>query len=276
VIIDAQIHLWEADRPDRPWPAGAKPDIPEPLTAERFIAMMDEVNVDRALISPPAVCGFDPSYALECAAKYPDRLAVTSRWNLDDPAWRERLPTWLDQPGMVGIRLGIVGATRERWRDTGVLEQFWSGAERCDIPLMVFTPGSLSEVDAAAEAHPGLRLVIDHVNLMGTTPATVDDKVNELLPLARHPNLGVKLGALPIRSGQGYPFADLHAPLQRVYEAFGPRRLMWASDQTTTMAQDKASYGENLGLMRAAFAAIPSEDLDWILGRTVAEWFHWR
>ena len=275
MITDAQIHLWQADRPDRPWPPGVKPDVEPPLTAERFVAMMDEAGVGRAVISPPGVCGFDPSYALECAAKYPDRLAVTSRWTLDDPGARGRLPTWLGQPGMIGIRLGMAGATRERWRDTGMLEMFWSDAELYDIPLMVFSPGSLAEIDEAAGRHAGLRLVVDHANLVGSTPATVMDKVEVLLPLARHPNVGVKLGALPIRSAEGFPFADLHAPLRRVYDAFGPERLMWASDQTTTMAQGKASYGENLGLIQAAFAGIPATDMDLVLGAALAAWFRW-
>lgn len=277
MITDAQIHLWEADSPERPWPPGVKADVEPPLTAERFIPMMDEAGVARAVISPPGVSGFDPSYALECAQRYPDRLAVTSRWTLDDPKGRERLPTWLDQPGMIGIRLGILPSNLERWRDGGQLAQFWADAERLDIPLMVFAPGTLAEIEHAARRHPGLKLVVDHVNLVNSTPDTVDERIDALNALAQFPNVGVKLGALPIRSAMPYPFADLHAPLRRVYDAFGAERLMWASDQTTTMAKDKASYLENLNLIReGAFAGIPAADMDRILGGTVSEWFRWR
>jgi predicted TIM-barrel fold metal-dependent hydrolase len=276
MITDAQIHLWEADSLARPWPPGVKPDIPEPLTAERFIGMMDQVGVGRAVISPPGVCGFDSRYALECCARYPDRFAITSRWDLDDPANAERLPTWLDQPGMIGIRLALVGANRQRWTQSGQLDAFWSAAEAHDIPLMVFCPADPTPVGRAAQAHPGLKLVVDHVNLVGSRPDTVDTLVDALIALAPHPNIGVKLGALPIRSATRYPFEDLHAPLRRVYDAFGPRRLMWASDQTTTMAQDKASYRENLDLIRvAALGFIPAQEMDWILGGTVSDWFGW-
>ena len=75
-ITDAQIHLWEADSAERPWPKGVKPNLVEPMTAERALSMMDELGIDRAVIAPPAVCGFDPSYAIECAQKYPDRAGT--------------------------------------------------------------------------------------------------------------------------------------------------------------------------------------------------------
>ncbi|WP_230293641.1 amidohydrolase [Croceicoccus sp. Ery5] len=276
MIIDSQIHLWEADNPARPWPEGVKPDVAEPLTAERFIPMMDEIGVDRAIIAPPGVCGFDPGYALECAARFPDRLAVTSRWTLDDPEWRASLPTWMDRPGMVGIRLGLLPAARHKWQESGDLGDFWAECERLGIPLMIFAPRDLSAVEQAAEAHPGLTLVVDHVNLVISTPDTVADCVAELNLLARFPNVAVKLGSLPLRSAGGYPYADLHAPLQSVYDAFGAERLMWASDQTTTMARDRGSYLENLMLMRDAYAAVPKGDLDMILGGTVARLFPWR
>lgn len=275
MIIDSQIHLWEADSPVRPWAAGMKPDIEPAMTAERFIAMMDEAGVDRAVIAPPGVSGFDPSYALTCAARYPERFAVTSRWTLDDPAWRADLPGWLDQKGMVGIRLGLVPAAEARWTESGDLQAFWSEAERLSIPLMVFAPAGVEGVAKAAAAHPRLTLVVDHVNLVGSTPDTVAERITALNALAHFPNVAVKLGSLPLRSAEAYPYSDLHAPLMRVLEAFGANRLMWASDQTTTIARDRGSYFENLDMIRQAFAGLAKDELDQILGGTVARLFRW-
>lgn len=276
MIIDSQIHLWEADGPDRPWAEGARPDVEPPLTAERFLPMMDEIGVSRAIIAPPGVSGFDPGYALECAARFPDRLAVTSRWTLDDPDWRVRLPGWLDQPGMIGIRLGLLPAARSRWSESGDLAAFWAAAEELAIPLMIFAPRDLDAIEQAAGSHPALTLVVDHANLVISSPDTVDELIEQLNRLARYPNVAVKLGSLPLRSRGGYPYADLHAPLLRLYDAFGAERLMWASDQTTTMARNKGSYRENLNLMRDAFAGLPGAELDLVLGGTVAKLFPWR
>ena len=277
LIVDAQIHLWEADRPTRPWPPGIKADLDTPMTAERFIPIMDQAGVSRAIIAPPGVCGFDPSYALECAARFPKRFAVTSRWTLDHEDARSRLPTWLDQPGMVGIRLALTPANRERWGQSRQLAQFWEDAERYRIPLMIFAPdGQLTEVAGAAARHRSLKLVVDHLNLVGAEPEDRAARLDELLALARYENVAVKLGALPIRSDAAYPFADLHELIQRAYHAFGARRLMWASDHTTSAARNKASYLENLNLVRvAALGRASAEDMRWVLGLTLSDWFGW-
>jgi hypothetical protein len=35
-IVDSQIHMWKASTPDRPWVPGFRPQIPEPMTIERW------------------------------------------------------------------------------------------------------------------------------------------------------------------------------------------------------------------------------------------------
>ncbi|GIW06919.1 MAG: hypothetical protein KatS3mg060_1724 [Dehalococcoidia bacterium] len=276
VIIDAQVHLWEADRPERPWPAGAESHLPEPMTAERFLPLMDEPGVDRAVIAPPFMAGFDPSYALECASRYPDRFAVSSRWDLDDPTWPSRLPTWLNQPGMIGIRLGLRGDHAVRWTENGTLAAFWEAAERYEIPIMVFVPDGLAPVEVAARAHPRLRIVVDHLNLVGPRPPGQDERIAALVALARFPNVGVKVSALPLFSQQPFPFADVHPAIRAVRDAFGAHRMMWGSDQTMQLAFGRATYRESVDLIRAAGRAFLSDDdIDWVLGRTLQEWFRW-
>src|SRR5207248_794662 len=57
VIVDSQIHLWKANTPDRPWAAGARPQLPEPMTIERVLPMIDAAGVDRVVIVPPTLEG---------------------------------------------------------------------------------------------------------------------------------------------------------------------------------------------------------------------------
>src|SRR3954468_17853044 len=63
MIVDAQVHLWKASTPDRPWVPGAKPQLPEPFTIERLVPMMDEAGVDRVVIVPPVLEGDRLDYA---------------------------------------------------------------------------------------------------------------------------------------------------------------------------------------------------------------------
>jgi predicted TIM-barrel fold metal-dependent hydrolase len=273
---DAQVHLWEADRPDRPWPPGAQANLPEPMTAERFIPIMEEAGVDRAVIAPPWVAGFDPTYALECAARYPDRFAVSGRYDLDDPASPSMLPTWLDRPGMKAIRVGLYDPGLTKWRASGALEALLAGAEQYGIPVLIFARDGINGLDSEIGRHPNLRAVIDHLNLVGAPPAEWPARIAELNALARFPNVAVKVSALPAYSQERYPFADLHEPIRQVHAAFGARRLMWGADQTVQMERGSATYSESVNLIREAMARqLPAGDIDWILGKTLAEWLNW-
>src|SRR4051812_45464455 len=110
MIIDSQVHLWEADRPDRPWPiepAGGLPratKIDVPIGPADLLPQMDRIGVDRAVIVPPIWAGDGNESALEWAAQYPTRLAVMGRFDLWSPTAKQQLENWLDQPGMLGIR----------------------------------------------------------------------------------------------------------------------------------------------------------------------------
>jgi hypothetical protein len=44
MIIDAGVHVWRPQAPDRPWMPGRKAHLPEPLTYEKFSAMMKDAR----------------------------------------------------------------------------------------------------------------------------------------------------------------------------------------------------------------------------------------
>ena len=80
MIIDAGVHVWRPQSPDRPWMPGRKAHLPDPLTYEKFSAMMKEAGVEHAILVPPSWEGDRIDYSLETAQKYPDRFAVMGRF----------------------------------------------------------------------------------------------------------------------------------------------------------------------------------------------------
>src|SRR6266850_4388723 len=81
LIVDGQVHIWEADRPDRPWPPGraAQAQKPYPVTKEMVLAAMDEAGVDRAVLIPPSWEGDYNDLVLEAAQSHPDRFGAMGR-----------------------------------------------------------------------------------------------------------------------------------------------------------------------------------------------------
>src|SRR5215472_17046652 len=104
-VVDAQVHVWGADTPQRPWPSGrSQPHRPQPFSKDDLLTEMDAAAVARVVIVPPSWEGDRNDLALEAARLHPDRFAVMGRPPLA-PAERHLLDRWREQPGMLGIRI---------------------------------------------------------------------------------------------------------------------------------------------------------------------------
>jgi predicted TIM-barrel fold metal-dependent hydrolase len=134
---------------------------------------------------------------------------------------------------MLGARFTFHRREHRAGLHEGRYEWLWQAAAAAQVPLMVFVPGSVPAIDAIAERHPGLRLVIDHLALaVGGPSDAAFAHLPALLRLARLPNVAVKASALPNYSREPYPFRDLHAHVRAVVDAFGPRRVFFGTDWT--------------------------------------------
>src|SRR3954468_3854740 len=107
LIADSQVHIWAANTPKRPWPPNGKPHQPEPLGADELLLEMDKAGVDRVVIVPPRLDGTRNDLALDAVREHPDRFAVMGKIDAKNPKYREWMPTWRDQPGMLGIRFNF-------------------------------------------------------------------------------------------------------------------------------------------------------------------------
>jgi L-fuconolactonase len=267
LITDSQVHVWGADTPERPWPKRQAAHKPEPLTAALLLEEMNKAGVHRAVIVPPGWEGERNDLALAAASAHPDRFAVMGRLDVEDPAGRAQLPAWKSQPGMLGIRLTFHTEWQEPLLTEGRLDWFWPVAAKAGINLMILVPHRLVHLIAAvAERHPDLRIVMDHLAIPSRTKdAAAFAGLPELLKLARRPNVAVKATGMPCYSSEAYPYRNLHEPLRRVYDAFGPRRMFWGTD----LSRLTCSYRQAVTLFTEELQWLSAEDKEWIMGRGV-------
>jgi predicted TIM-barrel fold metal-dependent hydrolase len=274
MIVDAQVHMWAADSPARPWPAAGAHTAHrlEPVGAAETLRVLDGAGVQRAVLVPPSWEGDRNDVALAAAARHPDRFAVMGRFPLTDPSAGARLKAWRDQPGMLGVRVTL---HRDPWRTAfqrDELDWFWAAASDAGLPVMVYAPGLSARLYAVARRYPRLRLIVDHLALpVGVTGPEAFAGLPELLALARFPQVAAKASALPCHSRREFPFADLHRPLRRVFEEFGPHRLFWGSDWTRL----PCSYQENMALFTDALPFLSGADIRAVLGSAVLDWLDW-
>jgi L-fuconolactonase len=245
-----------------------------PLDADTVIRMMDEAGVDRAILVPPSLEGDRNDLALKAAQEHPDRFAVMGRLQIQRPDAPSRLQAMMSERGMLGVRLTFHRDNDRPLLTNGAADWFWSAAETLNIPVMVHAPERLEQISEIAARHPRLRLIIDH---MGFARETVDENADagaeRVVALARHPNVSVKVSALPCYSTAPYPFRNLHAPLKRIIEGFGPRRSYWGSDVSRMLSH--CTYKQAVTMFTEELDFLSGGDLDWVMGRGISELLGW-
>ena len=189
-IVDAQVHIWAANSPERPWPSRAEPHR-APLGKEELLAEMDKAGVAGVVIVPPSWEGDRNDVALDAAASHPDRFCIMGRFDPDAPGAREQIAGWKKQKGMLGVRLTFHTEVLRQPLLDGRFDWLWGEMEKAGIPAMVlFHHEYMHLADGIAERYPGLRLVLDHLGLKsgkgfydwtGKDPAAVRAKAGRRL-----------------------------------------------------------------------------------------------
>jgi predicted TIM-barrel fold metal-dependent hydrolase len=272
-IVDAQVHLWKADAPELPW-VRPPPQMPEPFTIEKAVALMDEAGVDRVVIVTPALLGHNNSYSLEAAKRYPGRFAVMGRIEQNNPQAAALLPKWKEQPGMLGVRVSFLGATAA-WLNDGTADWIWPAAEKAGLPIMFLTTVNSAYFGRVAERHPRLTLIADHMGVSGDAvkAGKRDEAFAQTLALAKFPNVSVKLSAIGNFSDEPFPFRDATPYIRRLVDAFGPQRCYWGTDITNSFA--KATWRQRITQFEE-FPFLTEQDKDWIMGRAIRARLGWQ
>ena len=273
-IVDAQVHLWQPEGPDRPWIPGMKPQLPEPFGYPRLLGLMDEAGVNRVVIVPPSWEGDRIDYGLEAAAKHPDRFGVMGRIPLAAPGSSALIPTWKQQRGMLGIRVTFLGP-QGALLTNGTADWLWPAAEKAGIPIMFLAGELLPRFGAIAERHPGLPIIADHMglNIDLVKANKTAEAISHTVALAKYPNVSVKLSATPAYSAEAYPWKDMTPHIKRLYDVFGPQRCYWGTDMTNSF--DKATYKQRVTHVTETLDFLSEPDKDWVMGRAIMARLGW-
>lgn len=238
MIIDSQVHAYEANTPARPW--HSVPNWPPHVTGDEMVAAMDKVGVDGAIfISAFSLYQYDDSYARAVARAHPGRMAIVKPVNPDDKAVADVIAEWRTVPGAVGIRI-MLPAGNPRPADDPGLDRIARAAAAHGFPVNILCWGNLATGAALLDRHPDTRFILDHLALeQPREPPAPPEPWRDLpavLALASRPNAVIKVSGACTLSKQPYPFPDIWDPLARVFDAWGMERCLWGTDWTRAFA----------------------------------------
>jgi predicted TIM-barrel fold metal-dependent hydrolase len=265
-VIDAQVHIWSSGKP-----SGHHRQT-SVFTAEELLGEMAQAGVDGALLHPPSWDPGSNEVAVEAVQRHPGKFATMGWFPLKAPDNRGLIDNWKQLPGMLGLRWALVLPEQATWHEDGTMDGVWPAAERAGVPIATMAWRFLPKFREIAERHPQLRLIIDHLGLIRSAQ---DDaafvNLDELLTLAKLPNVAIKATGAPGYSTAPYPFRNIHDGLHRIFDAYGPERFFWGTDITRM----PCSYRQCVTMFTEELPWLKGKDLEWVMGRGVASWIGW-
>ncbi|MBT3344417.1 MAG: amidohydrolase [Gemmatimonadetes bacterium] len=200
-----------------------------------LLASMKDHGVDRTVISHVCYYGRNNDYTSHCVQTWPDRFAgigLLVGHRLFPPQQSEenvdRLERLVVEGGLAGLRLSPIYDRDATWLDDPVCDALWKKAADLRCVFNVFlSPQQIPQLARMAERHPGVAVVVDHMAMIDITRPD-EEGIGPLTDLARLPNVFART-SLHNSSKQALPFQDVWPYLRRLYDAFGPQRLLWAN-----------------------------------------------
>jgi predicted TIM-barrel fold metal-dependent hydrolase len=229
-VVDAHMHIWRAIPAGEPAPraiVGPHEDVP----AERALEVMDRHGVDRAVLVQPVFRGEDNSDVVQAATDYPDRFAAVCVVDPRIPEAEERLEYWTVERGCRGLRLRPrILAEAPVFGEPSTFP-LWEQARRLGVVVSVLAATEhLATLGRLAARFPEVPIVIDHLAHPKVEEGTGGAGFRQLLAMAHHPNVYVKISGYYHFTEQPDPFPDCWPLLEALHDHFQPHRLIWGSD----------------------------------------------
>ena len=271
--IDAHVHVWTPDTERYPLASGyTKNDMAIPsFTPEELFAHARPCGVTRIVLIQMSYYEFDNSYMLDMIQKHQGVFSGVAV--IDRDAKPRQTMLELAERGVRGFRIRPGEHPPDRWLDGEGMAAMWKcGAERGLAMCPLIDPEYLPAVDRMCERFPQTPVVVDHFARIGADGVVREADLDNLCRMARHRSAHVKVSAFYALGKKAAPYLDLGPMIRRVLDAFGPQRLMWASDGPWQVMNGH-HYKDSIELVRSRLDFLTDDNRQWLLHRTAERVF---
>jgi predicted TIM-barrel fold metal-dependent hydrolase len=278
-LFDTHAHLISDDW-ERYSPKPLRADLPTPprtdytVTAEALIGMMDDHGVPTAcVVQRGHLYGYDNSYIIDSAKRFPGRLLPVVILDPQDPETPARFTDMVKHHGVRGFRMANTRPFHldTAWMSSPAAMQVWKTCADLGTPMaLIFfynqLPYVLPLLRIIARMYPSLPILIDHLGTAygvplpelnwakeaGLTelpkPPPPDFGINETIRIFEDtPNVYFKLTEVNLERLHAAGIVPARL-VRRMADSFGAERLVWGSDVGQSLRwayADKASMGRH-------------------------------
>ena len=251
-MIDTHVHLFsEPGDPRFPTHANAPYQPKVGFGPNQLKALMPGSGIEGVVLVHPEPYQDDHRWLMHCL----DELEGISRGichffpqNPNTPAQIKAIAT---DPRIVGVRLHAYAPERLPPLDRNTLTSFWTAA--MDAGLLVqlhLEPRYALAFTPILERFPQVPVIIDHCGrpLQGTP-----EEFEKIIAWSRFPQIFMKLSVLTPRDQ--YPHRDIGPFVKKLYDAFGPDRLLFGATVPSANHEEVLAQKDRLMTLLGAIGA---------------------
>ena len=271
LVIDCHAHIYAVD--EKKYPPIDKPYRPPKGTGTLTHLRREMANAGVTFVTAVQTRTFyrwDNRFTVDSARANRAWMVGICTLDPDDGHSPGLLEQYVRNDNVRGMR--SIPAANGKLDHPGVAN-LWGKAEQLGIVINALINRDKSEeLVTLLRRFPRLRVVLDHCLNLKAGP-DMERTLQELVSLAKQPNLYAKLTFVPTGSAKEYPFRDMHDACREIIKAFGANRCVWGSDFPCELWCPKATYAQHLKVFMQELA-LDQERREAILGKTAEKlWF---
>lgn len=272
--IDAHVHVWTPDTEKYPLDKSFSiQDMqPKSFTPDQLFEHTRPADVAKVVLIQMSFYNFDNSYMLDAIAQHPGVFSGVAIVDHEASRLEEKVNE-LTARGVRGFRIHARGQ-QAGWPESAGMARLWRVASIEGLAVCpLINPSDLPYIEQLCRRNPETTVVIDHFARIGADGTLREEQLDQLCRFANYPNVYVKTSAFYALGQKQPPYRDLLPMIRRLLDAFGPQRLMWASD-CPYQVQGIHTYHDSIALIRDADSTDLSQaDKQWLLRGTAEKVF---
>ena len=263
--IDSHLHIWSLDTDAYPFAEGRNTE--EEGSAELLLETMEANGVSHSVIVQPIHYVYDNRYVTDMMKKYPGKFAGMAIMDRHAPDAPEQLEKLVKEDGFSGLRMHLSRPDDPAEWAAPDQDRIWQKAEELGASFLSFGPAEKQPaVEPIVARYPNVKVILDHLGGAPTLEEAPYPLLQNVLNFAKYPNVYVKFTPQAGQSKEDFPLADTHSTYERLYDAFGPQRLMWGTDFPHIFRN--IGYPKAVEMFRDHMPFLSEEDKEWLFAKT--------
>jgi len=273
-VVDAHHHFWDPARATYPWMTDAVAPIRRRFGPEDLRPLLAANGVDRTILVQTRSSLDETREFLATAAQHEFIAGVVGWVDLTAPDVAKQLASLRAGPGgakLVGIRHQVHDEADPEWLGRKDVRRGVAAVGKAGLvyDILVRTR-ELPAALAVIRDLPDMRFVVDHIAKPPIASGAIDEWAARLKPLAKQPNVFVKLSGMVTEADwKHWTIRDIAPYVVRVLDWFGPARCVFGSDWPVCLVA--ASYAHVIDVCGQAIGDLPVADRERIFGGNAAE-----